>query len=96
MNWRLLTILSLVSATVLGVWLFSSAQTEPVAFHILFLILVVSALFGLLHGIRSRIEMWLQDEESSREAVQTMPSESERTDTRSASPRGERDLSKLD
>ena len=95
MNWRLIAILSFVSATAMGIWIFSSPNAENPALHLLFLILVVTCLFGLLYGIRNRIEMWLKSEESGREAVQTMRSESEHTESRSASPRREHDPSKL-
>lgn len=85
-NYRLPTILSLTLATVLGVRIFSSTHTEPLVFHIIFLVLVMLGLSGLLHGIRSRIEMWLNAHESGRRAMQTLGSGSERTHARSVPP----------
>lgn len=67
--WKLVTILSLLLSTGLGFWLFSTHEHTPFALHVVFLVLVFAFLIGLLHGIRKRLEYWMQSHNSEDEAV---------------------------
>jgi len=67
--WKLVTILSLLFGTGLGFWLFTTQQRIPFALHVVFLVLVFVFLIGLLHGIRMRLEYWMQSHTSEDDAV---------------------------
>lgn len=80
--------LSLLLASSVGFWLFTTPGETPLAVHALFLILIIVFLIGMLHGIRSHISRWIEEQshDESHVARERGSADSERRIHREGSP----------